>query len=290
MKKFLLSALVAILLIAPICACKSMTPESAYDLAVKHGFVGSEAEWLESLRGADGDKGDQGNDGLSGALWHSGEGAPSFDLGKVGDYYLDYVDGGVYEKTQSGWQKRGDIRYEGFLEYITITFDPAGGSLPDGFKREVSIVKGRVCDLPVPVKEGYTFLGWFCGEGVNAAQANALTVFSRDTVLTAHWRKNYTLALRPCGDHAVGEQIPIYGSFEGPSNAEIEFFLEKDGVRSSIESCPYVAAYEYQFERTTDHADFFGYVVISAPGTYRMVVMAQAEGVTVEADSTFSIA
>lgn len=30
---------------------------SAYEVAVKNGFVGSEAEWLESLKGADGNDG-----------------------------------------------------------------------------------------------------------------------------------------------------------------------------------------------------------------------------------------
>ncbi len=30
---------------------------SAYEVAVKNGFIGTEAEWLESLRGANGDDG-----------------------------------------------------------------------------------------------------------------------------------------------------------------------------------------------------------------------------------------
>jgi hypothetical protein len=45
---------------------------SAYDIAVSNGFVGSETEWLESLRGQDGingvkgDKGDKGDTGATG--------------------------------------------------------------------------------------------------------------------------------------------------------------------------------------------------------------------------------
>lgn len=38
---------------------------SAYDIAVKNGFDGTEVEWLESLKGEQGDKGIDGNDGIS---------------------------------------------------------------------------------------------------------------------------------------------------------------------------------------------------------------------------------
>ena len=34
--------------------------KSAYEIAVDNGFVGNETEWLESLKGSDGDKGDNG--------------------------------------------------------------------------------------------------------------------------------------------------------------------------------------------------------------------------------------
>ena len=40
---------------------------SAYDVAVANGFVGTEAEWLESLVGADGAQGPQGDPGPAGA-------------------------------------------------------------------------------------------------------------------------------------------------------------------------------------------------------------------------------
>ena len=39
---------------------------SAYEIAVEHGFVGTEVEWLESLRGADGKDGLPGKDGKNG--------------------------------------------------------------------------------------------------------------------------------------------------------------------------------------------------------------------------------
>lgn len=40
--------------------------KSAYEIAVENGFVGTEAEWLESLKGEDGQDGTNGRDGVNG--------------------------------------------------------------------------------------------------------------------------------------------------------------------------------------------------------------------------------
>lgn len=39
---------------------------SAYEVAVRNGFVGDEEAWLASLKGAKGDKGDEGKQGIQG--------------------------------------------------------------------------------------------------------------------------------------------------------------------------------------------------------------------------------
>ena len=49
--------------------------KSAYDIAVKHGFEGTEEEWLESLRGADGKDGVDGKDGKDGVDGKDGTGS-----------------------------------------------------------------------------------------------------------------------------------------------------------------------------------------------------------------------
>lgn len=41
--------------------------KSAYEIAVDNGFVGSEEDWLVSLKGTKGDKGDDGAPGVKGA-------------------------------------------------------------------------------------------------------------------------------------------------------------------------------------------------------------------------------
>lgn len=48
--------LAAVLL--PLTACDGLNGKSAYEIAVEHGFEGTEEEWLLSLKGRDGDDGD----------------------------------------------------------------------------------------------------------------------------------------------------------------------------------------------------------------------------------------
>ena len=45
---------------------KGKDGKSAYEIAIEHGFVGTEAEWLESLKGVDGKDGVNGKDGCDG--------------------------------------------------------------------------------------------------------------------------------------------------------------------------------------------------------------------------------
>lgn len=47
-------------------ASKGLDGKSAFEIAVEHGFVGTEAEWLKSLKGVDGKDGVNGKDGCDG--------------------------------------------------------------------------------------------------------------------------------------------------------------------------------------------------------------------------------
>ena len=55
---------------------------SAYEVAVQEGFVGTKAEWLASLQGADGATGPQGETGATGPQ------GPKGDKGDPGDDYI----------------------------------------------------------------------------------------------------------------------------------------------------------------------------------------------------------
>ena len=52
---------------------KGLDGKSAYEIAVEHGFVGTEKEWLASLQGADGHDGTPGHDGKDGENGHDGK-------------------------------------------------------------------------------------------------------------------------------------------------------------------------------------------------------------------------
>ena len=238
-------------------ACLTFTAcaQSSYEIAVKNGFTGSEAEWLESLHGEKGetgekgDSGESGRDGSDGTVWYSGNGTPASALGKTGDYYLDFTDGSVYEKTASGWTKRGELKSEaseggsssvseapeggsGLRQTVTIVFDEGNGK-----RYEQTIIKGESMDLPIPVREGYVFLGWFYGTGVNVGQANDLTSFSRDTTLTVKWREKYTMTVygNESADVQIGKYISLTAAYNGTANAEYKLYVEKDGEKRDFD-------------------------------------------------------
>ena len=57
---------------------------SAYEVAVKNGFRGSEAEWLESLRGDPGPAGERGPQGPAGVAGSKGPEGPAGAVGPAG--------------------------------------------------------------------------------------------------------------------------------------------------------------------------------------------------------------
>ena len=71
-------------------ASKGTDGKSAYEIAVEHGFVGTETEWLESLKGVDGKEGVNGKDGCDGR--NGADGLPGKD-GKNGADGLPGRDG-----------------------------------------------------------------------------------------------------------------------------------------------------------------------------------------------------
>ena len=76
---------------------------SAYEIAVQHGYSGSETAWLESLNGADGAKGDTGAAGAKGEKGDAGAtGATGKDGADGKSAYQIAVDNG-YPGTEQAW-------------------------------------------------------------------------------------------------------------------------------------------------------------------------------------------
>ena len=88
---------------------------SAYDLAVQHGFSGTEEQWLASLQGAKGDTGDTGAQGLQG---------DKGDKGDKGDPGVQGLPGEKGDRGETGAQgekgEKGDAGADGFSPTATV--------------------------------------------------------------------------------------------------------------------------------------------------------------------------
>ena len=100
-KSTILFVLVIILISASLfalAACDSGSAGlSAYEIAVKNGFTGTETEWLESLKGTDGKDGEDGINGINGADGNDGVNAISslseiYDQAVAAGYAGSYLD------------------------------------------------------------------------------------------------------------------------------------------------------------------------------------------------------
>src|SRR5690625_3600761 len=95
--------------------------KSAYEIAVEHGFEGTEEEWLESLKGEQGPQGEQGPEGPQGEQGPPGEQGPQGDPGEDGkSAYEIAVDQG-FEGTEAEW-----------LESLKGEQGPQGPQGPEG--------------------------------------------------------------------------------------------------------------------------------------------------------------
>lgn len=77
--------------------------QSAYDIAIDNGFVGTKAEWLESLNGEKGPKGDKGDDSLT--FVNSYDDLPSLSEANLGILYYCKTGGILYmvNADKSAW-------------------------------------------------------------------------------------------------------------------------------------------------------------------------------------------
>lgn len=223
-----------------------------------------------------------------GSMWLSGTGIPQASDGAAGDYYLDFETGSVYEKTAEGWTVRGNLRNSS-AETVTVTFDAGEGKLPEGYLREAAVPKGGSLALPIPVREGYRFLGWFYGNGANRGQANDLTVFARDILLTAEWHKLLVLTVTPGAEQVyVGEGLRFTGFFEGKARESITVYVEKGGQRYPAEECEeWIEQCYVQF--TPDNGALQGILTFCAAGEYRIVVCAEENGEQAEVSFSVSV-
>lgn len=79
---------------------KGKDSKSSYEISVEHGFVGTETEWLESLKGVDGKDGVNGKDGCDGR--NGADGLPGRDGIDGKSAYIIAVEHG-FTGTENEW-------------------------------------------------------------------------------------------------------------------------------------------------------------------------------------------
>ena len=203
-KLFLALALVLTLVTLASCSFVSSLlpqPKSAYEIAVENGFTGSEAEWLASLKGSDGNEGNQGKS--------------AYEL------YCEFFG---YEGTEEQWLI--DLR-TGALISFNVTYDLDGGEAPEGFVAAVTVPGGSFLDLQAPTREGYTFVGWWTGDEDTDFAITATTAVRSDLTLTAKWRKDVMSVrfLDKDGKLLKQENVPYGGAATAPQTPEVADFL-----------------------------------------------------------------
>ena len=66
----------------------------------------------------------------------------------------------------------------------TVTFDANGGTLNIN---SADVKQGATVELPIPAREGYVFIGWYLGEGINEERFRSTNTVTADITLIAKW-------------------------------------------------------------------------------------------------------
>ena len=82
----------SVILLIMLAAC-TVSGESAYDIAVRHGYTGSEAEWIASLQGVNGEDGENGSDGDDGKNGADGVGVEKVEIDESGYLIVTLTNG-----------------------------------------------------------------------------------------------------------------------------------------------------------------------------------------------------
>ena len=133
--------------------------------------------------------------------WYNGGMRPSQNIGKNGDYYFDTQHKEIYVKENGDWTLIVDFNVS--QQVFTIKFNlndtteepasmPSGSLISYNMKRESFFSDNGYGEIPIPVRPGYTFVGWYRTKNITPINApfTDLTPINSDLVLYAIWQKN----------------------------------------------------------------------------------------------------
>lgn len=110
-----------------------------------------------------------------------------------------------------------DIVYQDGNPLVTVTFDATGG-MPE--MMQVSTMQGDSLATtmpPIPVRDGYTFLGWYTQSNGMGTQFDKDTLIDHDITVYAHWE-----ALPPAPPTPVPPLNPVTPTNPGSANPRTE--------------------------------------------------------------------
>lgn len=148
--------------------------------------------------GKNGTDGKDGQDGEKGETGETGRSA-----------YEAYCQLYGYTGTEEQWL--ADLVAGKLIQY-TVTFNLNGGKAGSGYESQVKVTAGSSPKLTVPARTGYTFLGWYTGEGVNDGQVTTTTPVCEDMTLIARWQINtLTVTFQGYDGKTLSTQTVKYG-------------------------------------------------------------------------------
>ncbi len=118
-----------------------------------------------------------------------------------------------------------------------VTLDGKGGTLDE---TEYNAIFASATTLPVPAKEGYTFIGWYKGdEKVTNGKGQTTWTIARDTALTAKYRANvYSVT--------ADKNISAAGTVSASGNADSAVLtFDNNGRTGATERDPQTVTYYY---------------------------------------------
>ena len=146
---------------------------SAYEIAQKNGYEGTESDWLTSLHGAKGDKGDKGDTGDTGAKGDPGESGEQGEKGEPGEK------GDTGEPGKDGIN--GKDGADGYSPTATVTETDAGAviSITDKNGTTTATIKNGISGDAASWGD-YT-PGWDGSASAMYCTATLVTVYGKQT-------------------------------------------------------------------------------------------------------------
>lgn len=132
----------------------------------------------------------------------------------------------------------------------TVSF---ASDVPDVTYQEQVINEGDTVGLPLPVKEGYSFLGWFVGQTINDSQFTSNDSVHSNLILYARWEENLEDDNIPLGIECIPSTDLIGAVYDETYNSidvVYKILTVKNGIIEQLS--PWVSSGASEIEITTE--------------------------------------